>query len=327
MKTFPLTLVTILWAVQGPARAAPPPAPDFFTGLSDASAVEEIDGGWLAVAGDEDNVIHLYRHGWSASPVHRLDLADFLRVTRKAKEADLEGAARIGDRLYWITSHGRDSKGRPSPGRQRFFATTATASNGFAAFHPVGRPYTGLVADLLRDPRLQRFSLKTAAALAPRMPGALNIEGLAATPEGHLLIGFRNPIPWGKALLVPLLNPAEVVEGVPARLGDPILLDLGWLGIRSITSKDGRYWIIAGPYSGDGVSRLYVWDGRSARPELVPNTQLVGLNPEAIAFHNLEGGERLFVASDDGNLKLGNTPLKKLKQPSLQRFRAIWIEP
>jgi hypothetical protein len=35
------------------------------------------------------------------------------------------------------------------------------------------------------------------------MPGGLNIEGLAATPDGQLLIGFRNPLSEGKALLLP----------------------------------------------------------------------------------------------------------------------------
>jgi hypothetical protein len=301
--------------------------PERFSGLSDASAVEDLDGGYLAVAGDEDNVIHVYRHGLGSAPVFKLNLADFLRVSRKVKEADLEGAARIGSRIYWITSHGRDSKGKLSPSRHRFFATTATVSNRFAAFQPVGRPYCDLVSDLIRDPRLRAFDLASAATLAPKQAGGLNIEGLAATPEGHLLIGFRNPIPGGKALIVPLLNPAEVVEGVRARFGDPILLEMGWLGIRSITSKDGKYWIIAGSHAQSGISRLYVWDGSSSRPELVLNTQLTGLNPEAITWHDLAGEEHLFVASDDGSVKLGNTPLKKIKEPSLRHFRAVWLQP
>ena len=259
-----------------------PIIPDRFTGLSDASAVEELDGGYLAVAGDEDNIIHVYRHGLGSAPVFKLDLADFLGVSRKAKETDLEGAARIGSRIYWITSHGRDSKGKLSPSRHRFFATTASATNAFADFQPVGRPYRELISDLIRDPRYRRFDLASAAALAPKLSGGLNIEGLAATPEGHLLIGFRNPIPEGRALIVPLLNPAEVIEGVRPRFGDPILLDLGWTGIRSITSKDSRYWIVAGSPTEGGLSRLHVWDGVSPRPEPVRSASLLGLNPEAI---------------------------------------------
>ena len=41
----------------------------------------------------------------------------------KAAEADLEGSARVGDLIYWIASHGRDSNGRRQPHRLRFFAT------------------------------------------------------------------------------------------------------------------------------------------------------------------------------------------------------------
>jgi hypothetical protein len=322
------SMLAMSLAIAGSATGfAQAPMPERFSGLSDASAVEDLDGGFLAVAGDEDNVIHVYRHGLGSAPVFKLDLADFLRVNRKVKETDLEGAARIGSRIYWITSHGRDSKGKPSPSRHRFFATTATASNRFTAFQPVGRPYSDLVSDLIRDPRLRPFNLASAAALAPKQAGGLNIEGLASTPEGHLLIGFRNPIPGGKALIVPLLNPAEVIEGVRARFGDPILLELGWLGIRSITSKDGKYWIIAGSHAESGISRLYVWDGSSSRPELLVNTHLTGLNPEAITWHDLAGQEHLFVASDDGSVKLGNTPLKKIKEPSLRHFRAVWLQP
>jgi hypothetical protein len=60
-----------------------------------------------------------------------------------------------------------------------------------------------------------------------------NISPLAATPDEKLLIGFRNPIPGGRALLLPLQNPIEVVrEWKPVQFGTPIELDLKGLGIR-----------------------------------------------------------------------------------------------
>ncbi|HYG61171.1 MAG TPA: DUF3616 domain-containing protein [Thermoanaerobaculia bacterium] len=65
-------------------------------------------------------------------------------------------------------------------------------------------------------------------------PGALNIEGLAAK-DGKLLIGFRGPVRGGKALVVTLENPQEVLnQGAPASFATPIELDLDGLGIRSL---------------------------------------------------------------------------------------------
>ena len=42
----------------------------------------------------------------------------------KKPESDLEGAANLADRIYWITSHGRNREGEARESRHRFFATT-----------------------------------------------------------------------------------------------------------------------------------------------------------------------------------------------------------
>jgi hypothetical protein len=87
----------------------------------------------------------------------------------------------------------------------------------------------------------------------------------AAAPDGH---GLRNPlVERNHALVVPLLNPAEVLEGRPARFGDPICLDLHGLGIRSIEALNGAYWIVAGPLdSQDSPFELYYWAATPQRP-------------------------------------------------------------
>jgi hypothetical protein len=90
------------------------------TGMCDASAAVPLGPDHFAVANDEDNIIRVYRAG---PPVRRVNLAPFLRLSRKSAELDLEGAVRIGDRVYWITSHGRNEKGRDQPSRRHFFAT------------------------------------------------------------------------------------------------------------------------------------------------------------------------------------------------------------
>src|SRR5262249_2930550 len=155
--------------------------------------------------------------------------------------------------------------------------------------------YMGLLRDLARDPRLTGFHLAFASRLAPKLPGALNIEGLSPTPDGHLLLGFRNPIPNGKALLVPLLNPADLIESKPAKFAEPILPDLGGLGVRSMGLGDGKYLIIAGPYGTDGESRLYEWAGPNTSPKPIAGIELPGFSPEGLAFYHQNGRAEFFV--------------------------------
>ena len=99
----------------------------------------------------------------------------------------------------------------------------------------MGKPYKHLAAGPDRIARqLARYHLAAASKLAAEADGGLNIEGLAATPEGQLLIGFRNPLPDERALVVPLENPGEVVDGKRAKLGEAYELNLGRRGVRSI---------------------------------------------------------------------------------------------
>jgi hypothetical protein len=309
------------------AQAEPPAAPLFFSGLCDASAAVALDSTLVAVADDEDNVIRVYDRRAGGFPLGSLNLSGFLRANPKEPEADIEGAARLQDRIYWITSHGRNLKGRPAPGRQRLFATTGSVTNGRIHLQPVGQPYAHLLRDLIEEPRLAPFHLAAAALLTPKAPGALNIEALAATPEGRLLIGFRNPVPQGRALVVPLLNPADVIEGRSARFGDPILLDLDGLGLRSLEAWNGRYLLVAGSYKEGGRSRLYEWDGGNTQPRRLDGVDFGGLNPESLACFEENGVERLFVVSDDGTVRVGRTECKRLKNPAQRQFRGLTLSP
>ncbi len=293
-----------------------------YVGLCDASAAATIDANYFAVGDDEDNVIRVYDRNGSALPAFSLDLSAFLQADPDEPEADIEGAARLGNLVYWITSHGRNRKGEESLSRQRFFAIAGSVSNRVVRLTPVGVPYKGLLQDLLSDARLERFNLAAAAKLAPKAPGGLNIEGLAATPEGWLWIGFRSPVPEGQALLVPLLNPAEVIAGSRARLGEAVLLSLDGRGIRSMTPWRGEYLIIAGSTGEGGHSELYVWSGRADPPRRLERSNLNGMNPEALAEFTASDGDDLLVVSDDGNVLVGKKPCKKLKNAMQKRFRA-----
>jgi hypothetical protein len=167
--------------------------------------------------------------------------------------------------------------------------------------------------------------LQAASQLPPKQAGALNIEGMTARPDGRsVIIGFRNPLPQGKALVLPLLNPLEMIEaGQAARLGAPQLLDLEGKGIRSISSWRGRYLLIGGGVADETPSRLYTWDGKSDRPRPVTSVPLDDFNPEG--FASFEDRPQVLLLSDDGTREIDGQPCKRLKDPTRKRFRGRWV--
>lgn len=297
-----------------------------YHGMCDASAGVALDDKLFAVANDEDNTLRIYELGRGGRPVQSFDLSPFLKVDIKSPETDLEGAAWLGDRIFWIGSHGQNRDGKYRDSRHRFFAINVEKTKEGPRIVPVGKPYTKLLRDLVRDRQLIPFRLDLASRLPPKDPGALNIEGLCATPEKHLLIGFRNPIPHGRALLVPMLNPNQVVAGSPALFGEPILLNLGGRGIRDIGFWHGNYLIIAGSYDAEGVSQVYLWKGGKAEPELMPGIDLHKINPEAVVVY--PGETHSFqLLSDDGTKLIGESICKRLTDPMQRRFRSAWVTP
>ena len=293
-----------------------------YDGPCDASAAVALDAEHFIVANDETNVLNVYRRG-QAQAVGAVPLAKFLG-TRADEESDIEGAASVGMRTYWITSHGRDGKGKAHESRHRFFATETTPGSP-PSVKPVGRPYARLLADLERDDALEPYKLASAARLAAEAAGGLNIEGLAATPDGRLLIGFRNPLVQQRALIVPLENPGEVIQGRRARLGGPIELDLGGRGIRSIERVGTGYLIVAGPSADKGSFGLYRWSGRAGdAATLLTGVDLQDLRPEAMFA--IPQSHSVQLLSDDGGVKVGGVRCKKLP-PAQQSFRSLTITP
>lgn len=327
MKEMLVTLATagLLWSGLHAETGSASSELMKYHGMCDASAVEALDENFFVVGDDEDNILRVYSRHHGGLPVQTLNLSPFLGLGKKKGEVDLEAAGRIGDRIFWITSHGANASGEFDPNRHRFFATTATTFEGKVHLQPVGRPYANLFQDMIRDPKLARFGLIPGAYREPKSVGGLNIEGLATTPENHLLIGFRNPIPYGRALVVPLENPAEVIEGKTARFGEPMLLDLDGLGIRSIDRQNGRYVIVAGSYDGKGTSQLYDWHGGSDKPRRLDHIELAGLNPESITLFQDAAGAHLWVVSDDGTMKVAGVECKKLKNQNQKFYRATSV--
>ena len=309
--------------------AAPSPSPREYTGMCDASASALTDAGHFVVADDEDNILRVYNLDTPGAPVASFDWTTHLATTNKHPEADIEAAARVGNRIYWITSHGTNKDGEERLNRRRFFATDVAVASGQIKLVPFGTPFRGLVEALAADTRLAEFELAKRATKAPESAEGFNIEGLTATPDGRLLIGFRNPVPGGTALLVPLENPNEVLtSGATPRFGNRVQLNLGNLGIRSIdfAPAHGAYFIVAGPIGDVGKSALYRWSGVPVdAPVLLPNAVFGGLNPEAVVAPPAPRTD-LLLLSDDGGRTIDGVECKKAP-PAKRRFRSLLITP
>ncbi|MBI5384321.1 MAG: DUF3616 domain-containing protein [Verrucomicrobia bacterium] len=309
-----------------PARAGHKLVADLtFAGMCDASAGVTLGSNLIAVANDEDNLLRVYRAEEGGAPIQNMDVSRFVAAAGKSPETDLEGAAWLGDRIYWIGSHSRNREGKYREPRHVFFATKVEPAASGPRLVLAGACYRDLLLDLVSDARLQPFGLLAASTRPPKTRDALNIEGLSATPDGHLLLGFRNPIPKGRALLVPLLNPAEVVAGRRARLGDPVLLDLGGLGVRDLGLWSDRNYILAGPWDSEKKFRLFTWKGGGDKPKKVTDLDFPKhFTPEALVFH--PGREEFQILSDDGTLKIQGLDCKR-SPPEQRRFRGMWVKP
>ncbi|WP_187395177.1 DUF3616 domain-containing protein [Pigmentiphaga aceris] len=298
--------------------------------MCDASAAVSLGGGHFVVADDESDVLKVYRRG-ASQPLNELRLTRYLNsIERKttvaiAGESDIEGAAAVGDRIYWISSHGRKRDGSMDPQRWRFFATDIDRRAPTPSVMPVaGKPYKSLLIDIATDPRLA--FLKVAAELRPEVLGGLSIEGLAATPEGGMLIGFRNPQVDRKAVVLPMLNPADMVDrGAKPKFDEPIFLDLGGRGIRSMERVGNEYLIVAGPY-GDAASSkaipafaMFRWSGKPQQaPELVRSLDFGSVRTEAL-FYDADAND-LYLLSDDGNEQINGKDCKDKKRPAEEKF-------
>jgi hypothetical protein len=291
-----------------------------YSGLCDASAAAVVGAAHFVVADDESNVLRIYRRG-KESPVSEVDLSEFLGATGD-DETDIEGAAGIGNRTFWISSHGANKNGKERPSRRKFFATEAK-DGSTPSVAPIGMRYDDLLKDMLMTPSLKKYGLDAASKRPPKSEGGLSIEGLAATGRRTLLIGFRNPVPGKTALIVPLENPNDVILGKSAIFGSPIELDLGGLGIRSLEWVGSDYYIVAGAFGEGKEFAIYKWSGSAtAMPKRMTKPDLTGLNPEAL-FLNQE--KMLQLLSDDGSETRDGTHCKDLKKGQ-QSFRSISVQ-
>jgi hypothetical protein len=309
-------------------EVAPPPTPRgadrvvTFQGTCDASGAVEVDSRHFAVADDEDNVIRVYDADRGGPPLHVVNLSPQLPLAKPMNaESDFEAATRLGEHSFFLASHGRTAKAKRDPDRLLFFATTMPALG--SEIRVLGQPYRSLLEDLASEPALAAFNLRAASDLAPKAAGGLNLEGLTAEPDGSLLLGFRSPIPEGRALLIALLNPREMLAGRRARFAKPLRLDLQGLGVRSLSTWGSDLLIVAGPSGDGGPFRLFRYDRRD-KLTVVPELDFTGFGPEGLFTPEARG--ELLVLSDDGTRVMHGKACKKLRDGRMKSFRGVWVK-
>ena len=240
-------------------------------GLCEASAVARLDDNRIAVASDEIDELAVYGRA-DTTPIWTEDLGSV---------RDIEGAARIDDTVFWVTSHGLTKKGKDKPKRRKLLATRTGPQN-----LPVER---GKKLDTLRQiltGALDRLDSSVMGGVD--IPAKLDIEGMTATPKGALLVGLRAPLTAdGHAVMVHVSKPFALLN-LDQPSGGPdqnvaIAVDLGGRGIRGMTRDPaGTYINLAGPSGGDDATfALFRWTG-SGSPKQITGIDLTGMLPEAV---------------------------------------------
>ncbi len=302
--------------------------PGKYQSTCDGSGAVAIDGTHFLDVNDENQGIRIYTQGAQAAPVQELDVSAALGLATSA-ETDLEDAARIGDRVYVVGSHGRDKSGKLVATRYKFVGIDLAGAVPALEMQVAGS-YSDLLVDMLDSSQWvtpdavvidllksrSKLGNGTVASLAPKDQGTC-IEGLAALPSattpGRLVLGFRNPQEGAQAILVTLLNADAVLAGAHAQFGEAIRFDLGGNGIRGMAWSPTHQALLflSGPHDAtEGPFALWRWSGVSGSgPVKVKDiTAPAGSAPEAVVPY--PGTLDVQVLFDFGSFQIGGSDCK-----------------
>ncbi len=316
---------------DGDATAHLDPTSGTYRQTCDGSGAIALDAMHFLDVNDEDQIARVYVRGSDGGPIQTFDLNAGLG-TLANQEADLEEVARIGNRLYFITSHARRASGQLDRARYHFAAFDLGGSAPAFTLTPVGS--TGLLLDQMLDsanwdtPNTAIISALTTASdlssaneptLAAEAMGT-NIEAMTRGENGQLLIGFRNPHPGG-AIVVALANPDAVIAGQTARFAWGALVSVASnQGLRAMAVSDERagYWLLSGPTAGSGTFSLYEATDVKGTPALRQTVPATLGSPEAIVTY--AGTPDIQVVIDMGDANVGGVSCKDAS-PSARSFR------
>lgn len=316
----------------------PIPATATYSGTADGSAGVWAGNEYFINFDDETNYARLYQAGVSSTPLTTWNLTSSLALSA---EADFEDAARIGNDILLITSHGRNKSGKYESDRYRLARLTITGSGASTSLKVAGYTKT-LVTSLVDSTQWQQpdtavinllqqrtqLGTTTVPNLAPKVDG-FNIEGIGQLPgsTARVAIGLRNPLIDNQAILVTLENPLSAAIGQTPVFGQAIRLNLNGLGIRAMawSATDNQMYLVAGHTTSESGFELYRWSGLpgDAAEYLMPVSYDGGGSIEAILPDEASNVLRMLV--DEGAVLINGTENKALPAAQ-QRFHDILVD-
>jgi hypothetical protein len=291
-------------------------------GVFEPSAIQQLPDGRLLVVEDEkEHPFTLLGIAGGNISAHALHPGLFEFDDAFWKLDDLEGLALdAAGRVCAITSHSRNAGGETKKPREKLVRFRVEGDD------IVDRQ---VVRDLKPALVAAHPLLAAAAGIQDvKNEGGLNVEALEFDPHtGALWIGFRSPVPEGRAILARLENPDEVFDaGAPPRIARELVrLDLGGHGLRGMAWVPALagYLLVSGPVAREQLPfRLWLWSGKSAaaaRQIAVPGLAGFG-HAEGVCPARIDGRDLIVLVSDDGDRELGRCANYLLLDPGELRI-------
>ena len=256
----------------------------------EVSGVVHINGtnGFLFV--DDDNTKHVL---WLELASDGTQKGKAARIPLGAEIVDPEGMTTDGKYIYIVGSQSK---------RQ--------SSSGVGLMRFVFDSQRRMIHSVESIRELKSFLAK---ALVELRNTDINIEGLAWDPmQNRLLLGLREPLDNGRALLVPLTlrQPGGPLSNDNINVGPPIPLHLDGEGIRSIEYDPSRkaFLVITGASQNkeDREFRLLLWSGTASvdSPPILRRFPSK-LKPEGVTMATLDGSETHMLVFDVGRYSIG----------------------
>jgi len=294
----------------------------YYSGSCDGSGGVALDEEHFAVVNDETSLLLIYRRHEPGAPIQTINIRRALELKKK-EEGDLEGLARIGDLLYVLGSHSRDRDGKKQKERRKLLALRIISTSEKFELKPVGDVYEDLMDDLEDHNPFQSLNLKDSAKESGDDPEGFNIEGLCSSSDGIMWLCFRGPRISGKALLIPINNPRDVIFGARAKFGSHVLLDLQGRTIRGADQYEGQIILVADSDSDGLGSALFLWNGVGDVATQLHTPDLHSMDPESLILFPDTGLQELLILSDDGGRRLLGKDCKDWEDASSKRFRSV----
>lgn len=270
-----------------------------FEDLYEPSAAVALEGGGVLLLEDD---------GAEMASLHEIVQDDFGLLLKKQYTGDVhldvtdvEGAAKGGqDRVFVMTSHSVNKRGLRRAKREQLLQLKVSEKMDMEFLGGTGL-WDEVIGELLKiDP-----------AMSDRKK-ELNVEGIAfAKSEDALMLGLRNPTYKGRAIVLLLENPYEIVSEnyTPKFSVEPLLLDLGGAGVRTMSFHEGsgQYFFVSEVKTKKKKmrSRLWAWDGNVDHDPVrmtVPGLKRLK-NIEGLTFFNFRKKDMVLLVCDDGNKK------------------------